>query len=557
VNSKNLLYKWHDSIGNCGDEMRKVLLIGIDGATLEVIQPMIQKGFLPNINKLITSGYAGILNSSMPPISPVAWTSMVTGVNPGKHGIFDFMERDHAFNEEYRVKFICGGNRRSEAIWSYLDRKGSKSIVMNVPMTYPPDQISGVMVSGMDTPSKSENYAYPQEIKELLNINGKYITEVPIDKDLRNNPATLFARYLEGDDRMVTAALSLMDSIKWDFFMIVFTSLDRSQHFFTRDWDWNNIDLKMDENTVLRMYGEMDRYVGLLTEKAGQEVTTLIVSDHGFGYAPRAFSLNQWLISKGYMVVKDSIWQKIADKNSKIAEVAHRTARKFFGESTGAEEKQDSMVLMTNLDWSKTSVYSEGGAPKLIINRQAIKNEDEFVRLKEQIVSELKGLKDPESGESIFRRVEKKEDIYKGPLTKEAADIILEFNRGYVFKHFGMENFEFITEKKNFIEHVGCPSGEHLAEGILIASGPAIKKMGASIQQSEIIDIAPTVLYLLGQEIPSEMDGKMLDFMIKNEFITDNTLKFNDENISRSDKYLINEEEAKIIEERLKSLGYL
>lgn len=537
--------------------MKRVLMIGIDGATLDVIKPMVQRGFLPNIKKMIDCGYAGVLNSTMPPISPVAWTSMVTGVNPGKHGIFDFMERDTSFPDEYRVKFICGGNRRSEAIWSYLDKKGSKSIVMNVPMTYPPDPISGVMVSGMDTPAKSENYAYPPQVKELLNINGKYITEVPIDKDLKNNSEALSARYLEGDNRMVEAALSLMDSVKWDFFMIVFTSLDRSQHFFTRDWDWDNIDLRKDENTVLRMYGEMDRYVGLLMENAGPEVITFIVSDHGFGYAPRAFSLNQWLISKGYMVVNDSIWNKIAEKNSKIAEVAQKTARKFFGESAEDKDKSGSMVLMTNLDWSKSSVYSEGGAPKLIINRQVIKNEDEYVRLKELLVTELKELKDPESGDIVFRRVEKKEDIYEGSLAEEAADIILEFSRGYVFKHFGMENFEFITEKSNFIEQVSGPSGEHLAEGILIVSGPEIKKLDDLGQRSEIIDIAPTVLYLLGQEIPAEMDGRLLDFIIKDEFIASNPLKFNDDKVSTSEKYLITEEEAKIVEERLKSLGYL
>ncbi len=536
--------------------MKKVLLIGLDGATLEVIRPMAQKGFLPNLKKMMEEGHADVLNSTMPPLSPVAWTSMVTGVNPGKHGIFDFMERDPSSLDKYRLKFLCGGNRRSEAIWSYLDRKDKKSIVMNVPMTYPPDHINGVMVSGMDTPSGSQDYVFPPEMNEVLNRDGQYIVEIPIDKELKKNPGLLYSRYLKADDRMVGAALRLMELVSWDFFMIVFTSLDRSQHLFTRQWNWEHIDAERDKDAVLKIYREMDRYIGTLMEKAGPDVTTIIVSDHGFGYAPRSFSLNQWLISKRYMVVNEGFWQKIDSKSSKIAGIAHRITSKLLGELVRDEKKETSMGIMTNVDWSKTSAYSEGGAPKIIINRNIIKGDDDYATLMDQLVKELKELKDPDSGENVFRRVERKENIYKGPSAAKAADIITELNRGYVFKHFGLENYEFITKRKDFIEEVKGPSGEHLAEGILIASGREIKKPKTP-GQCEIIDIAPTVLYLLGQEIPSGMDGRVLDFMLKDEFIAQNPLKLGEDKVSTSGQYAHTEEEEKEIAARLTNLGYM
>jgi predicted AlkP superfamily phosphohydrolase/phosphomutase len=142
-------------------EKNKTVVIGLDGATFDLMGPWIEEGKLPHIKELMDKGCSGVLESTIPPLSPVAWTSFMTGMNPGKHGIFDFVEpfQNGALGTRLNNRKDC----KQIPIWRYLNNEGHKTVILNVPMTFPPDELDGLMVSGMDTPHDNATFTYPRE----------------------------------------------------------------------------------------------------------------------------------------------------------------------------------------------------------------------------------------------------------------------------------------------------------------------------------------------------------------------------------------------------------
>jgi predicted AlkP superfamily phosphohydrolase/phosphomutase len=158
-------------------EQNKVLVIGLDGATFNVIKPLLKEGRLPNLKRLVEEGSHGNLVSTTPPLSPVAWTSFITGSNPEKHGIYDFLMRKG--NEGYTVKFSNGGDRKVKPIWEIINKTGGELVgIVNVPMSYPPDIVNNFIVSGFDAPGTDSSSMHPSELyDEILERFGNYIIE--------------------------------------------------------------------------------------------------------------------------------------------------------------------------------------------------------------------------------------------------------------------------------------------------------------------------------------------------------------------------------------------
>ena len=148
------------------DISNRVVVVGVDGATFDIIKPWSSAGFLPNIKKLLEDGTHGFLNSTIPPITGPAWVSFQTGKNPGKHGIFDWLKRD---NNSYALKPINAGDIKHKTIWEIIGEQGKKACVINVPVTFPPKKVNGSIVSGMLTPSKNSEYTYPTNLKSEIN----------------------------------------------------------------------------------------------------------------------------------------------------------------------------------------------------------------------------------------------------------------------------------------------------------------------------------------------------------------------------------------------------
>ena len=143
----------------------KVVVIGLDAATWTVIRPWMAEGKMPNLAKLMKAGVSGALESILPPITPPAWTSFMTGKNPGKHGIFHFVETEHG---GYAMNYANATSRRSQTVWKLLNDAGYSVGTMNIPFTYPPERLNGFQISGMDTPSETSPFIHPPELREEL-----------------------------------------------------------------------------------------------------------------------------------------------------------------------------------------------------------------------------------------------------------------------------------------------------------------------------------------------------------------------------------------------------
>jgi len=455
--------------------MGKVLLIGLDGATFDVIRPMIDE--LPNIKKLMKSGLYGKLRSTPLPLTACAWVSMFTGKNPGKHGVFDFIQG-------VERKLVTSLDIDSETIWDILNKYDKKSVLINVPMTFPAKKINGYMITGMPYPVDT----YPKSIKSILPKDYKTLPEKRNFSEIQNMGKNVF---------LVAKNLIKKD---WDFFMVVFSSTD-----FVCHWFWN------EKEKVKAIYKDVDRMIGELIKEAGKETSVIIASDHGMGSLKKYVYINNWLAEMGYLKFKKNMTTQIKLLLHKLGFTMENLKRinsklGIFKESTAIENKFITKILdkfllsFSDIDWKKTSAYSNTNYSPIFVTKQDVK---------EKIIRELKKLKD--GNVKIVDCVFEKKDVYKGKHTKDAPDII-----------FYTKNFEYSTKtysefasNKLFSRPDSGFQGDHRLDGMYIIKSNLCTECGE--KNAIIYDIAPTVLSILGIHIPKDMDGKSLVKVNKNK----------------------------------------
>jgi predicted AlkP superfamily phosphohydrolase/phosphomutase len=360
----------------------RVLVIGLDGATLDLICPWVASGRLPHLARFMEKGSSGKLKSTMPPISPTAWSSFMTGKNPGKHGVFDFTVRDF---QNYGTRVTL---RPSEpTLWGALSAQGRRVCVVNVPQTYPPERVNGYMVTGLGTPSQC-TFTYPTELTESLR---KENYRFNLNASLRRDGAAAFIEDVYRVAGIVTdTALRLMSQLDWDFSMVVLRLTDEIPHYF---WHW------MDEShpahrsadtfhseAILRCYQKADELVGkLMAAVADEETTVLVMSDHGFGPLYKDVYLNEWLRQQGYLSLHrrptpralfTRFLQRLGLTRTQVGHALARWGlhwlRGRLRDGLGAWADlfpQDSNLHVNELvDWNRTRAYSVGYIGQIYVN---------------------------------------------------------------------------------------------------------------------------------------------------------------------------------------------
>ncbi|HLG28630.1 MAG TPA: alkaline phosphatase family protein, partial [Candidatus Brocadiales bacterium] len=289
----------------------KVVIIGLDGASFDLIMPWIKEGKLPVLSKLIQEGAWGNLKSTIPIHTAPAWTSFMTGKNPGKHGLFHFMY--HTGNN-YDIKFANALRRRGKSLWKILSEHGKKVVVFNVPITYPPEEVNGFMISGLTAPEVSEKIFYPQELfKEIVSKVGMYtIRPFPRDHIRLNRFDRIFEEMVSVVDQHSKIANYLLQSKTWDCFCTVFGTTDHVQHFFWHHMDPNHPFHNPSQNAlygecIFKIYKKIDEIIGDMIEHLDDNTTVLLLSDHGAGAnGNKALYLNNWLAQEGLLTYKDN-----------------------------------------------------------------------------------------------------------------------------------------------------------------------------------------------------------------------------------------------------------
>lgn len=545
----------------------RVFVIGLDGGTFDLIRPFIAQGNLPNLKRLMDDGAWSPLESTVPPVTASAWTSFMTGKNPGAHGLFDFMRRRLG---SYDLVPVSSADRDGKAVWELAGDAGKQVIVIGVPVTYPPTQVNGLLITGMLTPRGAADFTYPPELKnEIYDRIGDYI--VYSDEVYSKGRGDTFLRALHHsiEQRAKTAAY-LMHKYPWDLAVLVFPETDTVSHGLWSSFDPTHhqhdpCEAAKLRDGILEIYQDIDAYIGELIASLGPETTVLVLSDHGHGPVHNFLYVNNFLKQKGYLKIKRS-------PASRLKNFAFRmglTPRTIYGLLLGLglgklrrtlDKRRAGRGLLkrvflsfSDVDWSRTRAYSIGYIGEVHVNLRGrdpqglVEQGAEYEQVRDAIIRDLRELMLPD-GLPLVEHIWKKEELYHGEHLAEAPDILF-LPKNLETIAFG--DFEFGSNQ--IIEPSYGVSSSHRMNGIFIAAGPAIRQR-AAVQDARLIDLAPTILHLLGLPIPMDMDGRVLIEALKDT----GEVEFGgsaDRRPAGPEGY--SDEEAEQVAERLRALGYI
>lgn len=544
----------------------RALVIGLDGASFDVLDPLLKEGRLPHLAGLIKAGMSGELHSTMPYASAPAWASFMTGKNPGKHGIFSFRK---LMRDKSSLGLVDRRHIHSERLWGVLNRVGRRAIVLNVPITYPPEEVQGVMVSGVFVPRLAgESVIHPrQRFSELSELLGGctldlLYTQAWADQDfegiLREAMLTV-----EGWTR---ASLHFMSEPNWDLCVVVFTETDRIQH---RLWQWlfpeegahllrENENIWGKRERLLDFYTNLDAQLGKMIAQAGEEAYIFILSDHGFGGGKirRKFYLNSWLSSLGLF----------HPRHQPLRSLIGHIIQKFrpiwlFRDKSEGSRQRSGITYRLDMDWERSKVcYIGVESMGLYILREPSGpvRAEEYEPLRDFLKRELLALTDPANGQRLIGNVFKREELYWGECLQEAPDLLftLQGDQHRLSKSWRRKGKLFRDTKVEMVE------GSHRPEGVIIMKGPGIQE-NTRLEEAQIIDVAPTLLYVLGVEIPEDMDGRVLLKAFEERHRANHPVKCaksfpgGESTGSTEGEAVYSEEELEAIQKRLMDLGYL
>ncbi|MDH4187717.1 MAG: alkaline phosphatase family protein, partial [Nitrospira sp.] len=523
----------------------KLLVIGLDGATFDVIQPMIAAGELPNLAALVDKGTSGYLESTVPAFSPPAWASFMTGMNPGRHGIFGFVNYDPSSYAHLDSKPVTARSLAGHTFFDILSQAGYRLAVITVPITYPAWAINGYMVAGEPCPDTETGLAYPEDFAAALPHRYAFLSTF-WSKPNANIISGLFGMM----ERRAALALQLIDEKELDAMVVVFGAIDRAQHNFWRYYDPAfgarlNLPREADYDTVIpQIYSRADAAIGRLLSRVGEEATVFIVSDHGGGPAAmRYLHTNAWLQQQGLLSVRQSRDTVVGNLRRAVMAVRRGLGAPLENRLRGLlpnrviEQGRALVRNVAHIDWPATQAYRFPMYPPaegIVINvagrqRQGIvQRGGEYEQVREQILEQSRQLIDPATRQPVVVRAYKREELYHGPHAERAPDIVLVLAEDYT----GGANVQpplTTTVDPSLLSKV---NGEHRIQGVLLACGPIIRQ-DVWVQNARLVDIAPTILYALGEPVPEEMDGVVLGDLFSPFYREAHPVKYCDEGTAR------------------------
>lgn len=552
--------------------VERLLVIGLDGASFNVLDELAEKGHIPNIAGLIKRGARANLETTFPPITAVAWSSFMTGTNPGKHGIFEFVMRDNSSRE----LAVNASFRHGRAIWDLLSDAGKRVVVHNFPCTYPPHPLNGLMIADFMTPRGRRDFTYPVELlAEIEDRFGPY--RLHLHQTYANGNVEGVLDELDDElDYKAKVAQYLMQRSEWDCFFQYFWGTDRIQHELWHILDeahprHNKSEARRYRERVFDYFRRVDSTVGDLIEMAGKETLVWIASDHGFGPVHKYCSFNIWLLHEGFLRLKPDVATRLKRVLFNLGitpELAFRIIKKLplggLRPSRGVSQQPGASKLIRTLflsfddvDWDRTVAFSKGNYGQIYINlkgRELRGSVDpaEYEEVCGRIMARLRELKDPGTGAPWIDRVFRREEIYNGPRLPDAPDIAF---LPKDMRYLALGNADFTSNR--FIADAFGISGSHRMHGVMISAGGPIRS-GISIAEAGIADIAPTILYLLNQQVPKDMDGSVIREIIADEYLRANPVTFGADYTTEGEEAVgFTAEENQEVIDRLRGLGYI
>jgi predicted AlkP superfamily phosphohydrolase/phosphomutase len=433
----------------------RVLVIGLDGTPLSFVKAKMDEGALPSFKKLSEQGSLVEIKSTHPFVSCVAWSTYMTGKNAAKHNIFGFIDRKPG---TYSIYIPNASNMTSKTLWEILSEQGKSVLVMNVPVTYPPRKVKGYLVSGFLAP-KIEGATYPENLAPELKRQGY---EVDIDPwRARENLDNLCPDLMRVFEARTKAFLNLYKEKKWDFAQLHVMETDRLYHFMWGHMEEGHPKYAQEFMNVIKA---IDEFLGTIESTVGDDVTLIIMSDHGFCNLKKEIYLNKFLEDAGYLHYKSDGAKSLGDIDPSRTQVFCMDPGRFYINLKGRE--------------------ADG-----IVSKQ------DYGPLRDKLRSELGELTDDE-GNRVISDVLTKEEIYSGPHFEIAPDLVINPVDGYDPKGaFG----------KKSLSGKGPIVGMHTYHNaMLFIRGRDLKEGGS------VIDVPMTIYDIMDVKPPDDLDGTSL-----------------------------------------------
>ena len=533
--------------------MHPTLFIGLDGATFTILNPLMANGTMPFLREFVKEGVRADLMSTSNPLTPPAWVSLITGRTPGNHGVFDFIWAEERKSDHYFTLYNFR-DIQCETIWSIVSRQQGKVCSLNFPLMSPPPKVRGTIVPGLVSWKHIRRNVHPADLYEKLKtIPGFNAKELAWDFDLekkaeRGIPEEEYEHWIDYHIRRerlwFEIARKLMQDDPADLMAVLFDGPDKISHMGYRFLDpaifpphpssWE----KKMRDLCINFFHELDGFLADLVALAGPDSRVVMASDHGFGPSREVFRVNTWLQQMGYLT-----WKTIEHLEGKEKLDAQKVIDRHF-------------VL---LEWDKTTAYARTATSNGIYIRVADKPGDtgvprkDYGAFRDRLMGELRQVKDPKSGEPVIKKIRTREEAFPGAHNGQAPDLLLVM-RDHSF--ISILNKEPVVYPRPYVE------GTHYPAGIFLARGPGIQK-GKTVSPFPIQDVASSLLYSLGLDIPGDFEGRLPAEVFEPAFLAARPVNIGEPTVAvnadlaGAEKVQLTEDEEKEIYEQFKALGYV
>jgi predicted AlkP superfamily phosphohydrolase/phosphomutase len=499
--------------------MTRLLLIGVSEATPDLALPWIDQGRLPALRALRDEGtFAPTVYGIPYLVTPQLWATITTGRTAANHGIFDYWQRSSSGS----FRATNGGDLHAPQIWDILSNYGARSCVMNVPLTYPPRAIEGIVIAGQDSPGGHKSIAQPPEIYEdLVRRFGRYrLKEIFPGGRSKDD----YLQLLESVVRWQTNVFSyLLTDNDFDLFVCYFSAIAMAQHYFWEDMAEGKSDPFA--SLVARTYEWIDEAIATLRAAAGTEATTIVISECGAGPLRSGVQVNTLLERAGLLHytkryttggVSGSGMRKRVEQARRVGQRILPEGLYYYVERLPLRRWIQSYLAGSDIDWPRTAVFYRGkGEGNLYVNLAGRDEHgsvplDRYEAARDATIEALQGIIDPETALPAIVAVHRREELFAGPHLEAAPDLVIEWSQ---MEYMPTEQDRdkdavFVPRWREYMEWP--TTGSHRMHGLFFAAGPAVQPR-ARLDELRLLDLAPTVLTLLGHEVPAELEGAVAD----------------------------------------------
>lgn len=556
----------------------KTLFVGLDAACWQYVGPLLEAGRLPALRRLMDGGTWGTMQSTLPALTPTAWASIITGKNPGKHGVYDMLQH---LPGTYDFRPTSAAVRAGTPFWERLNRQGIRVGVVNAPFTYPPDEIDGFVVCGFGAPESAADMAAPAEALSWIQRNFSSYTSRGRLKDLRKSVSLdeLLVGEREHQRQQVQIATELARLYEVEVLVINLMLLDHVNHYAQH------------YGQIEQAICDTDRDLAYLLANFEPE-NVLLFSDHGSRRVAGDFLLRQWLVDAGYMALQR---RPAAEQGAALHTVLVQQSR-LQGQPPGWREKAGRRLrqgILQTLPEAMTGTLWEQIEKSLPFARQYVDFGEELdfghtrlfhgstysgnvylnmggreplgviapearATLQAELAEKLARLTGPDGEQPLFSGVYTSEELYHGPAAVYAPDLVLDgYETPWNAKITSPGLVSGPVQRRYFLAEQG-DAGWHSKDGIFVFAGPAFGR-GAAGWEGQVMDLPATLLYHYDVPVPDDYDGRVLTEAYTADFRDRQPIRHqpgDQETVLPFESGYSNDEAADVLE-HLRALGYV